>query len=349
MGRDSTPAAELTIIVPSDDLGRAQAGVIAAAIRGSGAQTDCRIQPGQESAGLRLSDAGVAAARSAGRALLVPPPDDRLLGQLRSRLGLWTSVTPRHGTADAARGERVRLDLRLVRDHHDDVTRGPAFGPASDWTRWLPAILGTAPSAVILPADAAVAVSCRSPARTERFLHAACRDALAAGRHKITIVHKGNALKSTDGVLHQVAQRVAAQPRWSHLAFEALIVDNMCAELVQRPQAYDVLVAPALYGDMMEAIISGLLGPMPVGQTWHGEGVAVYSGRPSAHQGFAVLGSLRAAAYLLHDAGWAEPARRLDKAVQAVGGSGTVLTLTAASVAQAVLARLAAAHDGADA
>lgn len=334
---------ELTIIA-SGDAGRIEAAAVDAAIRAAGAPVDCRTELLEVWRGTAMTDAAmtaaaVAALRSVGRAVVVPAPAAPRLRALPVQLGLWTSFTPRRGMALTPRGQRVRFDLRLVRDHHDDHGRAPEFDAPPPW---LPTRL-----AAEMSADTAVAVSSRSPARTERLLTAVCHDALATGRHTVTVVHKGNAFKCTDGVLYQAAQRFAASPDWAALRIQTRIVDNMCAELAQRPEAYDVVVGPALYGDMLDAIITGLrTTPEPVGQVWRGDGTAVYAGRSAAQPAVATLGSFRAAACCLADLGHHGPAGRLDRAVRAAAADAA--RLDPSQAIRAVEAQLSLDHDEED-
>ena len=71
------------------------------------------------------------------------------------------------------------------------------------------------------------------------------------GRRKVTAVHKANIMKFTDGLFLRVAGEVAEE--YPDIEFEDRIVDNMCMQLVQKPELYDVLVLPNLYGDILSA------------------------------------------------------------------------------------------------
>ena len=78
------------------------------------------------------------------------------------------------------------------------------------------------------------------------------------GRRKVTAVHKANIMKFSDGLFLRVAREVAEEN--SDLEFEDRIVDNLCMQLVQRPEEYDVLVLPNLYGDIVSDLAAGLVG-----------------------------------------------------------------------------------------
>src|SRR5213079_3230562 len=82
------------------------------------------------------------------------------------------------------------------------------------------------------------------------------------GRKKITAVHKANIMKFSDGLWLRVAREVAAENE--DIQFDDRIVDNLCMQLVQRPEEYDVLVLPNLYGDIISDLAAGLVGGLGV-------------------------------------------------------------------------------------
>jgi isocitrate dehydrogenase (NAD+) len=86
--------------------------------------------------------------------------------------------------------------------------------------------------------------------------------ARANGRRKVTSVHKANIMKHTDGLWLDVSRQVAAEN--SDIEFDDRIVDNMCMQLVQKPELYDVLVLPNLYGDIVSDLGAGLVGGLGV-------------------------------------------------------------------------------------
>src|SRR3989441_6482220 len=95
------------------------------------------------------------------------------------------------------------------------------------------------------------------------------------GRRKITCVHKANIMKFTDGLWLRVAREVAEEN--SDIELDDRIVDNMCMQLVQRPEEYDVLVLPNLYGDVLSDLCAGMIGGLGLAPgANYGEGVAVF-------------------------------------------------------------------------
>ncbi len=97
---------------------------------------------------------------------------------------------------------------------------------------------------------------------SERIVRCAFDYAKANGRKKVTIVHKANIMKFSDGLFLETGRRIAKE--YGDIEFEDRIVDNMCMQLVQKPELYDVLVLPNLYGDVLSDLAAGLVGGLGV-------------------------------------------------------------------------------------
>src|SRR5256714_13680466 len=93
---------------------------------------------------------------------------------------------------------------------------------------------------------------------SERIVEAAFDYAKANGRSRVTAAHKANIMKHTDGLFLEVARKVAE--RHSEIEFEDRIIDNLCNQLVSRPEEYDVIVLPNLYGDIVSDLGAGMIG-----------------------------------------------------------------------------------------
>src|SRR5207247_10216209 len=102
---------------------------------------------------------------------------------------------------------------------------------------------------------------------TRRIFEFAFDYARKNGRRKITAVHKANIMKFSDGLWLRVAREVAAEN--SDIDFEDRIVDNMCMQLVQRPEEYDMLVLPNLYGDVLSDLCAGMTGGLGLAPAAH--------------------------------------------------------------------------------
>ncbi len=110
--------------------------------------------------------------------------------------------------------------------------------------------------------DAAISIKYISVPASRRIVKFAFDYARANNRRKVTAVHKANIMKFSDGLFLQVAQEVAKE--YPDIQFEDRIVDNMCMQLVQKPELYDVLVLPNLYGDILSDLSAGLIGGLGV-------------------------------------------------------------------------------------
>jgi isocitrate dehydrogenase (NAD+) len=147
----------------------------------------------------------------------------------------------------------------------------------------------------------------------------------------VTAVHKANILKRTDGLFLRVAREVAAD--YPGVAFHDLIVDNACMQLVQRPEAFGVLVLPNLYGDIVSDLCAGLVGGLGVTPGANlGDALAVFepvhgsapdiAGQDKANPTAAVLSG----ALLLRHLGEHAAAARVESAVRAVIAEGKRVT-----------------------
>jgi isocitrate dehydrogenase (NAD+) len=110
--------------------------------------------------------------------------------------------------------------------------------------------------------DSGISIKPISISGTERIVTFAFEYARTNGRHKVSAVTKANIMKYTDGLFLQVARRVAE--RYPDVEFQEVLVDNMCMQLVQKPEDYDVLVLPNLYGDIISDLCAGLVGGLGV-------------------------------------------------------------------------------------
>jgi isocitrate dehydrogenase (NAD+) len=160
---------------------------------------------------------------------------------LRQVLGLYANLRP----ARSIKGLQTRyddVDLVIVRENTEDLYAGieHMVGP-----------------------DAAESIKIITRAASERIARYAFDYAVANGRHKVTAVHKANIMKLSDGLFLESCRTVAADYD-GRIEFEDRIVDNMCMQLVQKPDVYDVLVLPNLYGDIVSDLCAGLVGGLGV-------------------------------------------------------------------------------------
>ena len=228
---------------------------------------------------------------------------------LRKELDLYANLRP----AVSIPGVRSRyedVDLVVVRENTEDLYAGVEHmvGP-----------------------DAAESIKIITRRGSERIARFAFEYARREKRRKVTAVHKANIMKLSDGLFLEVAREVAAG--YPDIEFEDRIVDNMCMQLVQKPELYDVLLCPNLYGDIISDLCAGLVGGLGVAPGANiGEQMAVfepvhgsapkYAGLDKADPTALVLSAVLMLAHL----GEAEAAHALFEAVRAVIGEGRRVT-----------------------
>ena len=185
---------------------------------------------------------------------------------LRQALGLFACIRP----CKQYKGVRtffnsVPVDLVIVRENTEDLYAGTEFERGKgDTAQLIEFIHKLSPDRrVKTPAgETGISIKPISVSGTERIVKCAFDYALENGRKKVTCVHKANIMKYTDGLWLEVARNVAKQ--YTDIEFEDRIVDNMCMQLVQKPELYDVLVLENLYGDILSDLAAGLVGGLGV-------------------------------------------------------------------------------------
>ncbi len=192
---------------------------------------------------------------------------------LRVALDLYAQVRPCKTYA----GVRTRyedVDLVIVRETTEDIYAGIEFEQGTPEAEELIAWFAAHGRKMPQP-DTGLSIKPTSITGTRRVFEFAFDYARRMGRQKITAVHKANIMKFTDGLWLRVAREVAAEN--TDIEFEDRIADNMCMQLVQRPEEYDVMVLPNLYGDIISDLAAGLIGGLGVAPGANfGRGVAVF-------------------------------------------------------------------------
>src|SRR5918912_3491163 len=192
---------------------------------------------------------------------------------LRKALDLFAQVRPCKSYA----GVRTRfpeVDLVVVRENTEDLYAGIEFEEGSDEALELIEWLHEKAQARVRQ-DSGLSIKPISIAGTRRIVQYAFDYARRNGRRKVTAVHKAKIMKFTDGLYLRVAREVADEN--SDVEFDDRIVDNMCMQLVQRPEEYDVLVLPNLYGDIVSGLCAGMIGGLGMAPGANfGEDVAIF-------------------------------------------------------------------------
>ena len=250
---------------------------------------------------------------------------------LRQELGLYANLRPaRSMKGVVSRYEDV--DLVIVRENTEDLYAGieHMVGP-----------------------DAAESIKIITRGASERIARFAFDYAVANGRRKVTAVHKANIMKLSDGLFLESCRTIAADYT-GKVEFEDRIVDNMCMQLVQKPDLYDVLVLPNLYGDIVSDLAAGLVGGLGVApganigtdgavfEPVHGS-APKYAGLDKANPTAMILSG----ALMLRHLDYPEQADRLETAVREVIAEGKSTTYDlggtagTAAFADAIIERLA--------
>jgi isocitrate dehydrogenase (NAD+) len=175
---------------------------------------------------------------------------------LRQTLDLYACVRP----CKSYKGTRTKydnIDIVIVRENTEDLYAGIEFKKGDDDTLELIDFIASKKSRQ-LSRNSGISIKPISVEGTERIVRYAFEYARDNGRKKVTAVHKANIMKHSDGLFLEVARDVAQS--YTDIEFEDRIVDNMCMQLVQKPELYDVLVLPNLYGDIVSDLGAGLIG-----------------------------------------------------------------------------------------
>ncbi|MEO8247266.1 MAG: isocitrate/isopropylmalate dehydrogenase family protein [Chloroflexota bacterium] len=328
-------------LIPGDGIGPELADATRGVLEATGIGFDWDVQEAGEATiareGTPLPDRVVESIRRNGIAIKGPITTPVGGGfrsvnvSLRLALELYANVRPaRTMKGVATRYENV--DLLIVRENTEDLYAGieHRVGP-----------------------DAAESIKIITRAASQRIARYAFEYAVRNGRRKVTAVHKANIMKLSDGLFLESCQQVAAD-YVGRVDFEDRIVDNMCMQLVQKPELYDVLVLPNLYGDIISDLAAGLVGGLGVAPGANiGEKAAVfepvhgsapkYAGQDKANPTALILSG----ALMLRHLGETDAADRVERAVRGIIAEGRTTTYDLGGTAgtrafgEAVAARVA--------
>ena len=179
---------------------------------------------------------------------------------LRKELDLYACLRPCKSYA-GVRSRYKNIDLVIVRENTEDLYAGIEFQKGTPEAMELIAHIEKLSKRKIRP-DSGVSIKPISVTGSERIVKFAFDYARQYKRKKVTAIHKANIMKFSDGLFLEVARDVAK--KYPDIQFEDRIVDNMCMQLVQKPELYDVLVLPNLYGDILSDLCAGLIGGLGV-------------------------------------------------------------------------------------
>ena len=182
---------------------------------------------------------------------------------LRQELDLYACVRPCK-SYPGVRSYYKDIDLVLFRENTEDLYAGVEFEKGQAVTAEIIAEINQRSQKKIKtrPDTTAVSIKPISVENSTRIVRYAFEYARANKRRKVTAVHKANIMKFTDGLFKEVAESVAKG--YPDIEYEERLVDNMCMQLVQKPELYDCVVLPNLYGDILSDLCAGLVGGLGV-------------------------------------------------------------------------------------
>ncbi len=179
---------------------------------------------------------------------------------LRKRLDLYANIRPAK-TYQGLRSRYENIDLVIVRENTEDLYAGIEFQRGTTEHEEILEVIARHTGHHLDP-NSALSIKYISVAASRRIVKFAFEYARANNRRKVTAVHKANIMRLSDGLFLATAHEVAKE--YPDIQYEDRIVDNMCMQLVQKPELYDVLVLPNLYGDIISDLSAGLIGGLGV-------------------------------------------------------------------------------------
>jgi len=248
---------------------------------------------------------------------------------VRKELDLYACLRP----CKSYKGVRSRyqeIDLVVVRENTEDLYAGIEFEKGDAHIPELSHLVEQSGQKTFRP-DSGISIKAISVTGTERIVRFAFDYAKENGRRKVSAITKANIMKFSDGLFLEVAREVAK--KYPDIEYEEVLVDNMCMQLVQKPELYDMLVLPNLYGDVLSDLCAGLVGGLGVAPGANiGETVALfepthgsapkYTGQNKVNPMAMMLSGLLMLRYLKET----DAATRLEKAISEVIAEGKTVT-----------------------
>lgn len=328
-------------LIPGDGVGPELAEATRMCIDATGVKIDWDVQEAGVDVMARLGtpvpDSVIESIRRTGVALKAPITTPVGTGfrsvnvYLRQALDLYACFRPcKQYQGVRSYFEKANVDLVIVRENTEDLYAGIEFEKGKPETAELIADIERLNGKKIRQ-DSGISIKPISVTGSERIVKAAFEYARKHGRKKVTAVHKANILKFSDGLFLEVAREVAKG--YSDIEFEDRIVDNMCMQLVQKPELYDVMVLPNLYGDILSDLCAGLVGGLGVAPGANiGEKGAVFEATHGSAPKYKGQWKLNPTALILSGAlmldylGEKDAAQRLEDAVAKVIAEGKSVT-----------------------
>ena len=248
---------------------------------------------------------------------------------LRKALDLYACVRPCK-TYPGAPSPYENVNLVIVRENTEDVYAGVEFEKGTPGVAKLIELV-VEMKAGTLRQDSGISIKMISETGSRRIVKYAFDYARTYGRKKVTATHKANIMKFSDGLFLSVAREVAKE--YPEIEFNDVIIDNMAMQLVRRPEQFDVVVAPNLYGDILSDMCAGLVGGlglapganigtnMAVFEASHGS-APKYTGQNKVNP----IAMMLSGVMMLHYLGEVKAADRLEGAIARVIAEGKSVT-----------------------
>ncbi len=272
--------------------------------------------------------------------------------QLRNELELFAGVRPVK-LLPGIKSHYEKVDIVIFRENTEDLYAGIEFRKGSKAQKQLLAFLKK--HSYNVPEDSGISLKPNSVKASKRIAEFAFHYAEKNGRKKITAGHKANILKDSDGLFLETARRVAGYHKHMKIAFNDMIMDHLCMQLVRKPEEFDVLLLPNLYGDIVSDLCAGLVGGLgmvgganigtkhAVFETVHGT-APKHAGKNDANPAGAIL----SACMMLDYIGMKPKAARIRNALGKVIKEGKTLTYdiagrkpsTTTQMAQAIIKKI---------
>jgi isocitrate dehydrogenase (NAD+) len=248
---------------------------------------------------------------------------------LRKELDLYVCLRPCK-TYPGVLSRFKDVDIVVVRENTEDLYSGIEFEKGTPEILKLQRLIARATGDKINK-DSGISLKIISEPASRRIVKFAFEYARAQQRKRVTAGHKANIMKFSDGLFLAMAREVAKD--YPDIKFDEIIIDNLCMQLVRRPQPFDVLVLPNLYGDIISELCAGLVGGLGVTPGANlGDDIAVFEpthGSAPKYKGLNKINPMAmilSGVMMLRHLGETKAAERLEKAVAAVIAEGKSVT-----------------------
>ncbi|MEX1129821.1 MAG: isocitrate/isopropylmalate dehydrogenase family protein [Vicinamibacterales bacterium] len=253
--------------------------------------------------------------------------------RMRQLFDLYVCLRPCKTYPGSPLNYKENIDLVVFRENTEDLYAGVEFSPVPTALADMLESISTpfAPFARLSGDQYAISCKINTKHGSERIVRAAFDYARARGRHKVTVVHKANVVRATDGLFLEAARDVARD--FPEITFDEANVDAITMWLLKDPHNYDVLVAPNLYGDIISDLCAQMVGGLGFGCSANiGKTLAVFEPTHGSAPKYAgqykvnPLATILTLVMMLDWLGETDKARRLELAVATVLAEGQVRT-----------------------